>query len=116
MKWMGGTSMPAWMNAGWRAESVDRPGECAFFGGHENSRIRTKSPAFGSSGAINQPPSDPPHITPGKLYETEQEHWLAWFGEYHGLAITVSREEADAKFVTTTSLSPNAAWLIRRQA
>ncbi len=65
--------------------------------------------------AIEALPSDEPHVTPGKWYRTQKEHWLGWLSEYggpgaYGRKTTTKR---DARFAYNHVVNPAMLlWLI----
>lgn len=65
--------------------------------------------------AIASLPSDRPRITPGKGYQTQQEHWLGWLRDYDGPGAygRKSREKRDARFADNHIVEPRMLlWLI----
>lgn len=66
--------------------------------------------------AIAALPSDPPLITPGKWYTTQQEHWLGWLRDYDGPGAYGRQPHAkrDARYSYNHVVEPKLLlWLIQ---
>lgn len=66
--------------------------------------------------AIAGLPSDPPRITPGKGYTTQQEHWLGWLRDYDGPGAYGRQPHAkrDARYAYNHVVEPKLLlWLIQ---